>query len=101
MRWEPHGHVRRYADGFGNVAHLLTSIRTHGFVQVSAESEIVTLLSDPFALPVDAPPPLGPLELADGLNPSQLVPSLPVLAELAEPFRHLQSRSRRCAACRR
>ncbi len=91
LRWEPHGHVRRYADGFGNVAHLLTSIRAHAFVQVSAESEIVAQLSDPFALPVDAPSPLDPLELADGLNPSQLVPSLPVLAELAEPFRDLQA----------
>ncbi len=90
LRWEPHGHVRRYADGFGNTAHLLTSIRTHGFVQVSVESEIETQLSDPFALPVSVPPPLGPLEHADGLNPSQLVPSLGVLTELATPFRHLE-----------
>jgi transglutaminase-like putative cysteine protease len=90
LRCEPHGHIRRYADGFGNTAHLLTSIRTHGFVQVSAESEIETQLSDPFALPDSAPPPLGPLERADALNPSQLVPALPVLTEVASPFRHLE-----------
>jgi transglutaminase-like putative cysteine protease len=90
LRWEPHGHVRRYADGFGNTAHLLTTLRTHGFVQVSVESEIETQLRDPFSLPASPPPPLGPLELADGLNPSPLVPSLPVLTELAAPFRHLE-----------
>jgi transglutaminase-like putative cysteine protease len=90
LRWEPHGHVRRYADGFGNVAHLLTTIRTHGLVQVSAESEIETQLSDPFALPASAPPSPGPLELADAINPSQLVPALPVLTELAAPVRHLE-----------
>ncbi len=27
LRCEPAGHVRRYADGSGNTAHLLTSMR--------------------------------------------------------------------------
>ena len=27
LRLEPHGHVRRYEDGFGNAAHLLTTMR--------------------------------------------------------------------------
>jgi transglutaminase-like putative cysteine protease len=90
LRWEPHGHVRRYEDGFGNVAYLLTSMRTHAFVQVSTDSEVDTLLGDPFELPAHVPQPLSPLELADGLNPSPLVPSVPVLSELAEAFRHLE-----------
>ena len=90
LRWEPHGHVRRYEDGFGNAAHLLTSTRNHGFVQVSTDAEVETLLGDPFAIPPEAPRPLTPLERADGLNPSPLVPSLPEVAALAEPFRDLE-----------
>ncbi|MBV9579318.1 MAG: transglutaminase family protein [Chloroflexi bacterium] len=90
LGWEPHGHARRYADGFGNVAHLLTSVRTHSFLQVSVESEVETLLKDPFALPSEVPSPLDPLELADGLNASRLIPLLPLLVELAEPFGDLE-----------
>ena len=47
LRWEPHGHVRRYEDGFGNAAHLLTSTRNHGFVQVSTEAEVETHVGRP------------------------------------------------------
>jgi len=41
--------VRRYEDGFGNVAHLVTSMRPHTFLQLSVESEVETHLTDPFA----------------------------------------------------
>jgi transglutaminase-like putative cysteine protease len=87
LRLEPGGHVRRYEDGFGNTAHLLTNMRPHTFLQVSAESEIYTHLSDPFRLPDRAPEPLGPIALADGLDPSPLVPRLAVVDEMAAPMR--------------
>lgn len=90
LRWEPHGHLRRYADAFGNVTHLLTCMRPHTYIEVSVESEVETQLCDPFARPAEPPPPLAPLEVADGLNSSQLVPSLPVVADLAAPFRDLE-----------
>ena len=35
LRLEPGGHARQYVDGFGNVAHLLTSTRPHAGVEVS------------------------------------------------------------------
>lgn len=90
LRCEPQGHVRRYADAFGNVAHLLTSMRTHAALQVTTEIEVETLLRDPFEVPVDSPPPLGPVELADALHASALVPSLEALSTMAEPFAELQ-----------
>jgi len=90
LRWEPPGHVRRYQDGFGNAAHLLTSARTHSTLQVSTDTEVETLLQDPFAMPAEVPRPLGPLELADGLQASALVPALDGLADLAYPFRQLE-----------
>lgn len=87
LRLEPAGHVRRYQDGFANTAHLLTNTRPHAFLQVTAESEIRTQLADPFQMPGRAPEPLDPMELADGLDPSRLVPRLPVVQEMASPFR--------------
>jgi transglutaminase-like putative cysteine protease len=57
------------------------------FLQVTAESEVRTQLADPFELPKRSPVPLDPMELADGLDPSPLVPRLPALAEMAAPFR--------------
>jgi transglutaminase-like putative cysteine protease len=87
LRLDPLGHVRRYEDGFGNAAHLLTSIRPHNEMQVTAESEVQTFLADPFAVPDRTPRPLGPVDLADGLDASPLVPSVPVVTELAESYR--------------
>jgi transglutaminase-like putative cysteine protease len=87
LRLEPAGHVRRYQDGFANTAHLLTHTRPHVFLQVTAESEVRTQLVDPFELPPRAPEPLNPMELADGLDPSPLVPRLAAVEELAAPFR--------------
>jgi transglutaminase-like putative cysteine protease len=87
MRLEPAGHVRRYEDGFGNVAHLLTNMRPHTFLQVSTESEVHTYMTDPFQLAPRPPRPPDVFHLADCLDPSPLVPRLAVLDEMAAPFR--------------
>ncbi|CAA9245650.1 MAG: Protein containing transglutaminase-like domain, putative cysteine protease [uncultured Chloroflexi bacterium] len=94
QRWErydllvdPAGAVRRYADGFGNTAHLLTVVRPHSYVQVVAGGVVETLLSDPFAQPTSPPRPLSAAERYDFLSPSKLVDAVPQFAELAEPFR--------------
>jgi transglutaminase-like putative cysteine protease len=86
LRVEPPMHVRRYEDGFGNAAHLLTTIRPYTSVEVIAESEVQTFLDDPFITPSRAPRALDPVELADGLDPSPLVPHVPVVAQLAEEY---------------
>jgi transglutaminase-like putative cysteine protease len=87
LRLAPAGHVKSYRDGFANAAHLVTHTRPHMFLQVTAESEVGTQLVDPFELPMRSPEPLDPMELADGLDPSPLVPRLPALQDMAEPFR--------------
>jgi transglutaminase-like putative cysteine protease len=87
MRLEPAGRVRRYEDGFGNTAHLLTNMRPHTYLQVSADSEVSTYMADPFQLAPRPPRALDVIELADCLDPSPLVPHLPVLEEMAAPFR--------------
>jgi transglutaminase-like putative cysteine protease len=87
VRVEPAGHVRRYEDGFGNVAHLLTSMRPHRFLQVSAESEVHTYMADPFQLPPHPPRPLDAIQLADCLDPSPQVPRLALVDDMAAPFR--------------
>src|SRR5205085_2162217 len=66
--------------------HLLTHTRPHVFLQVTAESEVRTRLASPFELPPRPPEPLNPMELADGLDPSPLVPRLPAVAEMAASF---------------
>src|SRR6267143_1165661 len=87
LRLAPAGHVKSYRDGFANAAHLVTHTRPHVFLQVTAESEVRTQLVDPFEVPLQTPEPLNPMELADGLDPSPLVPRLPALREMADPFR--------------
>jgi transglutaminase-like putative cysteine protease len=87
LRLQPGGHVRRYEDGFGNIAHLVTSMRPHTFLQLSVESEVQTNLMDPFIVPSQAPDPLGPIELADGLDPSPLIPRFQVVEDMAAGFR--------------
>src|SRR3981081_2898803 len=62
-------------------------MRPHTFLQVSVESEVQTNLMDPFIVPSQAPQPLGPIELADGLDPSPLIPRFRVVDETAAPFR--------------
>jgi transglutaminase-like putative cysteine protease len=83
----PSAAVRRYTDGFGNAAHLVTLAKPHRLLEVTAASEVTTLLDDPFMEPRRTPRALGPSDLADYLSPSTLVPGLPALSELAAPFR--------------
>jgi transglutaminase-like putative cysteine protease len=84
---DPAGAVRRYADGFGNTAFLVTLARAHRHLELRTGGEIETLLADPFAVPAQPPDPLGPSALADYLDPSPLVPLVPELAALAGPQR--------------
>jgi transglutaminase-like putative cysteine protease len=83
----PSASIRRYTDGFGNAAHLITVARAHRVLEVLARSEVSTLLDDPFAPPRHRPRALGPSDVADYLTPSALVPRHPDLAAMAEPFR--------------
>jgi transglutaminase-like putative cysteine protease len=94
QRWDvftinvsPNGSVRRYTDGFGNRAHLITVAKPHKMLEVVTRCEVVTSLADPFSPPMQRPRPLTPSELADYLQPSALVPVSAELASLAEPFR--------------
>lgn len=84
---DPAGAVRRYVDGLGNTAFLVTLARPHAHVELRTSGEIETLLADPFAAPAQLPDPLGPRALADFLDPSPLVPALPELEKLAAPER--------------
>src|SRR5205814_4289258 len=84
---DPAGAVRRYGDGFGNTAFLVTLARAHRHLELRMTGEIETLLADPFAIPAQPPDPLGPSALADFLDPSPLVPLVPELESLAGPHR--------------
>lgn len=94
QRWDvftisvsPSGSVRRYTDGFGNRAHLITVAKAHRMLEVVTRCDVVTTLTDPFSSPMQRPRPLTPSELADYLQPSALVPVSAELTALAEPFR--------------
>lgn len=87
IRVDPAGAVRRYGDGFGNTAFLVTLARAHKHLELKTTGEIETLLADPFAMPAQPPEPLGPSALADFLDPSPLVPLVPELKALAGPVR--------------
>lgn len=87
LRTSPAGAVRRYADAFGNIAHLITVAGAHRHLEVTTVGEVETLLADPFAPPAAAPAPLGPAELADFLQPSVLIPRHEGLERLAGPHR--------------
>jgi transglutaminase-like putative cysteine protease len=87
LQVEPHGAVRRYTDGFGNPAHLISLSRPHSFVEAVALTELQTLLDDPFRLPDQSAPPLDVRTATDSLQPSALIPLGPEIAELAAPYR--------------
>lgn len=94
QRWDvftiavnPSGSVRRYTDGFGNRAHLITVAKPHRVLEVVTRCDVVTSLADPFSPPAQRPRPLTPSELADYLSPSALVPVSAELAAIAEPYR--------------
>jgi transglutaminase-like putative cysteine protease len=88
LRVEPSASVRRYNDGFGNAAHLITLARSHRAIDVVMRGEIETMLADPFATPRERPSGLAPGDLSDFLSPSPLVPRASELETAAEPFRH-------------
>jgi transglutaminase-like putative cysteine protease len=87
LRAVPNAAIRRYDDGFGNAAHLVTIARPHDEVELISTGVVETLLEDPFRLPVVPPARLGPSELADYLMPSAIVPAAPDLEAMAAPFR--------------
>ena len=93
LRAMPFGAIRRYYDGFGNTAHLITLARPHDRVELVSQSVVETLLEDPFQLPSTLPPPLSPSERADYLMPSDTISADPALAEMAAPFMPAQPAS--------
>lgn len=86
LRVAPAAAVRRYADSFGNIAHLVTIAKPHRAVEVTMAGQIETLLRDPFRAPRELPQPLTPGERADFLDPSPLVPPGAEITALAAPF---------------
>jgi transglutaminase-like putative cysteine protease len=85
LRVEPTAWVRRYNDGFGNVAHLITIARPHRVIDVVMRGEIETTLVDPFQTPQARPTALGPGDAVDFISPSTLIPWVAELATMAEP----------------
>ena len=86
LKVEPAAAVRRYDDGFGNAAHLVTVARPHRAVEIRMRGEIETLLVDPFAAPRTPPAQLDPAEIVDFTGPSKLVPRADALHSMAAPF---------------
>lgn len=87
LRVDPPASIRRYNDGFGNAAHLITLARPHRAIDVVTRGEIETTLSDPFQKPQARPSDLSPRNTVDYLGPSTLVPTVAELSTIAEPFR--------------
>jgi transglutaminase-like putative cysteine protease len=87
LRVEPAAAVRRYNDGFGNAAHLITLARPHRTIDVVMRGEIETTLADPFQLPRARPTALAPGDAADFLGASSLIPRSAELGSIAEAFR--------------
>lgn len=84
LRAQPAAAIRRYTDGFGNIAHLLSVAKPHRELVVTSHGEVETLLADPFAPPRGRPAPLTPGERSDYLDPSPLIPADPGFAKVAE-----------------
>jgi transglutaminase-like putative cysteine protease len=89
LRMKPNGRIHSYVDAFGNPGYLLTLATPHEQIEIITESQVSTLLVDPFALPPVPPLPLAPLERHDYLQFSALVSREPELVEMAEPYREL------------
>ena len=83
LKVAPSAAIRRYADGFGNIAHLITVAKPHRSFDVVMRGEIETTLADPFQTPRARPTALGPGDAADYLGPSQLVPRVEELETTA------------------
>lgn len=87
LRSTPPGAIRRYRDGFGNAAYLLSVAKPHRSLAVTTSNEVVTLLVDPFQPPSARPAPLDAGALADHLQPTALVPLDDPSRALAGPHR--------------
>jgi transglutaminase-like putative cysteine protease len=87
LRVDPSASVRRYNDGFGNAAHLITLARPHRAIELVMRGEVETTLADPFESPRTPPTSLAPGDVADFLSPSPLIPAAPELEIAAAPFR--------------
>ncbi len=93
QRWErfalqvdPPAAVRRYTDGFYNEAHLITVSRPHRYLEIVAQGEVFTDLSDPFESPPRPPEPLAAGDLSDYTSPSALVRWDGSVTGVAAPF---------------
>ncbi|HEV2010975.1 MAG TPA: transglutaminase family protein, partial [Candidatus Limnocylindria bacterium] len=86
LKVSPSAAIRRYADGFGNVAHLITVAKPHRTIDVVMRGEIETTLADPFQPPRARPTALAPGHAADYLGPSPLVPRVAELDTTAAPI---------------
>ncbi len=86
LKVTPHAAIRRYADGFGNIAHLVTVAKPHRTIDVVMRGEIETTLADPFQPPRARPTALAPGEVADYRGPSPLIPMVEGLKAIAVPI---------------
>lgn len=82
----PSAAIRRYADGFGNIAHLITVAKPHRTIDVVMRGEIETTLADPFQPPRARPTALAPGDAVDYLGPSPLIPKVEALNTTAAPI---------------
>lgn len=82
----PTASARSYRDGFGNTTHLVTVLRSHEALELTATTEVETLLADPFQPPQRQPEPLPPDERASALGATTLIPEVDELRLLAAPF---------------
>jgi transglutaminase-like putative cysteine protease len=87
LRIRPTAANRSYVDGLGNAARLVTIARPHRYVEIAARHEVHTVLTDPFAMPAEPPPPLDPTESIQLLAPSALVKISDDVSALADPYR--------------
>ena len=82
----PTGSAHRYRDGFGNATHLVTVVKPHELLELTASTEVETLLADPFQPPRRSPAPLAPDERAPALGETPLIPLVDELRSVAGPF---------------
>lgn len=87
LKVTPNARIRRYTDGFGNEAHIISVAAPHDSIEVVSGGEVTTLLEDPFARPAAPPAPLTPLEQYDYCRPSPQIALTDELRKLAEPHR--------------
>jgi transglutaminase-like putative cysteine protease len=87
LRIRPSGHLRPYEDGFGNAGYLATLVEPHDAIELIAQSDVETMLSNPFVPPPAPPRPITCQETYDYLTASSLIPANRELNRLADGFR--------------